>query len=449
VTRARQVAFEFLNGDSDLNRREAAALLDETERGMFLELVAGVKRRRITLDRIAGAYFAPTVKKVQPEVRTALQLGLYQMLVLGVPHWAAINETVELLSAAGKGSRGFVNGVLRSVSRGTTGTSGTQGADARSWNVSAEQTVVFDREVFPDPQADLRAWMACHYGFSGEAVSLLEDSCSADVLEQLLVNANTPPLVTIRPNSMKGDLVSLQADLEELGIDTRLVDDACDVLVWLTRGDPTRCPLFDAGRFAIQGFFASQASSLLGPQSGEKILDVCAPPGGKSCQMASSMTGGNVVALALDETGEQKIRDNAARLGVKGLEVRRFDGQPGNLPRDDWDAILLDVPCSNTGVLSRRPEARFRLNHKSIESLQDLQTRLLHGALKALSGGKSGSRLVYSTCSILPCEGSLLVRSVLKRNPRFRLAGEISGLPLSPYRDGGYAARIEFVASAV
>jgi 16S rRNA (cytosine967-C5)-methyltransferase len=196
-------------------------------------------------------------------------------------------------------------------------------------------------------------------------------------------------------------------------------------------------PGFRDGWFSVQDESALAAVELLNPQPGERILDLCAAPGGKACAAAERLAGtGEVIACDVSETRLELIRENASRLRLKNLRTELIPADGGSAPAGPFQAVLADVPCSNTGVLGKRPEARWRLTPASFGELIPLQRRLLELAIDRTA---PGGRIVYSTCSIDEQENEQVVRSVLSGRGDVHLEREQSLRPGLP-ADGGYQA---------
>jgi 16S rRNA (cytosine967-C5)-methyltransferase len=199
--------------------------------------------------------------------------------------------------------------------------------------------------------------------------------------------------------------------------------------------------LFARGAITVQGETALRSAEMLGPRAGERLLDVCAAPGGKTAVLAEC--GARV--LACDSSLERLVRVRAGlrRLGsAGGVDLVVCDAARG-LATDSFDGVLVDVPCSNTGVLAQRPEARWRFGPASMQSLASLQERILVGCASRV---RPGGRLVYSTCSLEPEENRRRVQTFLASHPAFALEEEKEALP-DPRApggpvDGGYAARL-------
>jgi 16S rRNA (cytosine967-C5)-methyltransferase len=177
------------------------------------------------------------------------------------------------------------------------------------------------------------------------------------------------------------------------------------------------------------------AGLLLAPQPGEQILDLCAAPGGKSAHLAE-LSGDKAVIIACDVSDRRlnRVRDNARRLKLQSVHTRLISRDGSDLPPGPFDAVLVDAPCTNTGVLARRPEARWRFSEQGQQELIVLQTRLLFEAIQRL---RPGGRVVYSTCSIEPSENLGVVQAVMSSLPQLQLVQQSEHLPGQP-ADGAW-----------
>ncbi|MCA9017741.1 MAG: RsmB/NOP family class I SAM-dependent RNA methyltransferase, partial [Planctomycetaceae bacterium] len=197
---------------------------------------------------------------------------------------------------------------------------------------------------------------------------------------------------------------------------------------------------FDSGKFTIQDESAIAAGNLLNPQPGENVLDLCAAPGTKTTHLAELMFNrGTVIATDVSEDRLEKIEQNASRLGLTCIQTRLIHPQATTLPEGAFDAILVDAPCSNSGVLGKRPEARWRIDDAALRELTEIQRHLLRLALDHL---KPSGRLVYSTCSFDPRENEELLQSVLRDYPDRNIVQENRHIPGAP-SDGGYQGLVQ------
>ena len=247
---------------------------------------------------------------------------------------------------------------------------------------------------------------------------------------------NSPGRLCLRTNALRTSRETLLQSLADAGVAAHPGD--APEAVWID--SPARVnslPGFSEGWFSVQDESAMHAARLLAPRPGERVLDLCAAPGGKSTHLAELMQNeGSIVAVDVREDKLERIRENCARLGVTIVQTHLSDIEKPSLPPGEFDAILLDVPCSNTGVLGKRPEARWRLRARDMAELAALQRRLLAFAASRLA---PRGRLVYSTCSIEPEENRQVIESVLAEQLDLQRETEQHHRPGQP-ADGGYQA---------
>jgi 16S rRNA (cytosine967-C5)-methyltransferase len=230
--------------------------------------------------------------------------------------------------------------------------------------------------------------------------------------------------------------------MEELGSDVVQRDDG--LLLWQGDGSPSSTDPHQAGQVVVQGSFAARVAPLVAPVGGERILDLCGAPGGKALHLAHICREASIVVGVIDERGASRTKENIARLGLTNCSVQDVSDLESVLSAEPFDAILLDVPCSNSGVLNRRPFARHRLSPSTQQDLIKAQSKLLLRALRYASQLESHPRVVYSTCSVLSDENEHLVRRCLERSSSYRVAQEIRAIAASAADDGGYAALLQF-----
>lgn len=419
-------------------RRRRALQVSARDRGLFHELVSGVSRREVTLERVLDAFADRGTEDLEPVVRAALLVGLYQLLLLDrIPGHAAVNSAVSCLPRRiGNGPRRLVNGLLRAVSR-EVGSAEPVAAPDVILRPGLDSAVSVGRAVFPDPDRDRLGFAAAQWGFEREALEILLQDFEMDEVETIVRVAGLPPVTTVRRQARRCGEEELVTAARSEGL---LLGPGDGVLHTVEGGgDLAATSVFRRGWMAVQGPFAARVAGLVAPRPGESILDLCAPPGGKSCHLAELEPRARITALARDAGGARRIRENAARLD-SALTIRTASSAATVGGR--WDAILLDVPCSNSGVFGRRPEARRRLDRRTLAGLRVEQVAILRAGLD-LVAARPGSRVVYATCSILSSENALLVRDVLEKRPDFRVTQEVAAVPVSRDRDGGYACVIE------
>jgi len=449
---ARQLACEVLiawTGPHDFPTRDLERRLPElaspAERRLATELVHGVVRRAATLTALLKPHLQRDWEGLEPELRRLLQLGVYQLVFLsGIPVHAAVNETTELARWLHKPRwLGFLNGLLRSVSRSTTDRDSDQPASL-AVPLQAGRYRILERAAIPDPRVDFPGYFAAAFSFPPWLAERWSQRFDRETLLRMGFWFNTPPRLYLRANTLRTSREQLLEALAAQGIaaeagtagNSILVDGQCRV---------RDLPGYETGWFAVQDDSSQQAAELLAPQPGERVLDLCAAPGGKTAHMAALMNNqGTILACDVEVHRLDRVVENCTRLGVDIVRPCLVTRDGAGLPNGPFDRILLDAPCSNTGVLARRPEARWRLEPAELTELAELQTRLLHSAIARLA---LGGTLVYSTCSIEPDENQEVIEAVLRESPALRQDAAQSHVPGAP-ADGGYQVRLRNVMTA-
>lgn len=438
---AREVAFAVLNcyresGDfvaSQLDRECTAAALSPQDRGLAVELTHGVVRRQATLDAIITPCVSRSRDRVEPELWTLLQLGAYQLLLLSsIPAHAAVNETVGLAARFGKRQwTGLLNGVLRAIGRITSDET-VNAAAVDAVPLADGQFRRLSKPAFPDPSSDWPAYLSVAFSYPRWLIDRWSDRFAATDVERLAFWFNAPSPLYLRVNRLRAERQQVLDDLNAAGIEAtagRLPES-------IRLEARTRFGNLEGakrGLYTLQDESAMSAVNLLDPQPGETVLDLCAAPGTKTTHIAERMGNtGRVVATDVQQDRLMRVIQNCERLGISIVEPTPIERDGKGIPKGPFDAILIDAPCSNTGVLGKRPEARWRLSEKDLEELPELQTRLLRQATRRL---KPGGRIVYSTCSIEPEEN----RAVVSAMTDLQLIEEHQHMPGEP-ADGGYQA---------
>ena len=380
----RQVAFEILlriekeNSYADilLDRELSSGMIQGPDRGLLTELVFGVLRRRGTLDHLIDSFSDRKTAKLERAVVLLLRLGLYQALFLDrVPVSAAVNETVKLAKVFAPRASGFVNAVLRRADRER---------DTIPWPDQAADPATFLAVRYSQPR-----WLAEQW---------LEQLGSAEA-ESLAAAMVEPPPLTIRVNSLKISREDFLARLAAEGVVARSTDYSPVGVHILSSVYPASLAGFQEGFFTVQDESSQLASLFLDPQPGNRVLDLCAAPGGKATHLAQLMENrGSLLAGDLDGRKLRRIEETAARLSVSIVETMRLDASRplSALAGKKFDRILVDAPCTGLGVIRRNPEAKWRLTPADVSRLAQLQGSILRNAADHL---EIGGVLVYSTCS--------------------------------------------------
>jgi 16S rRNA (cytosine967-C5)-methyltransferase len=410
VSPARQAAFHILDRVEggrafavDLLQSRDVDVLNEADRRLTTELVMGTLRWRGELDYQLERFSGKTLQYFDPEVTTILRLGIYQIRFLEkIPKSAAVNEAVELTKAARKRSAaGLVNAVLRKC----------QPAQRRAMKSIADET---DAELIAAARRAFPAWMMERWQ--------REYGCGA--ADSLALAGLAVPPETLR--TVRGTRADVQQQLAREGIQTELGKYSTQALV-VQSGNVVASQGFRGGDVVIQDEASQLVASLVAPQAGQRILDVCAAPGIKAHQLAVALGEGTVVACDLSARRLRTMeRLLSGRIPAAVLfHIVRLDASLESPFASRFDRILVDVPCSGTGTLARNPEIKWRLKPGDFSRLAELQSSILQNALNVLP---TGSRLVYSTCSLEPEENEQVVGRVLREAEGCRVlsAAELS-----------------------
>jgi 16S rRNA (cytosine967-C5)-methyltransferase len=412
--------------------------LAEVDRRLVTQLVYGVLRRRGTLRALLEPLVNRPAHKVESWLWDALALGACQLVLLThVPAHAAVHETVELAVSFGRpGARGFLNGVLRQLAALVTDERTTTAA-ANALPLERGEYRRLARPVLPDPATHPLEYVAAAFGLPDWLVRRWLPRYGVAECQRLGFWFAGPAPLTLRSNPLRIERDALLAALRDAGHTAEAGEHP--QAVRLHDAGPIRdLPGYAEGWFSVQDESAMRVASALMPEPGESVLDLCAAPGGKTAHLTELMRNtGRIVACDVDERRLQTVNTLAQRLGLTIIETHRLQGE--ETPPGLFDRVLVDVPCSNTGVLGKRPEARWRLRPDDLRELALLQARLLRLAIERV---RPGGAIVYSTCSIEPEENRQVVEAVLCESPDLRLEADEESVPGTP-SDGGYWARLK------
>jgi 16S rRNA (cytosine967-C5)-methyltransferase len=403
VTPARQAAFTVLRRVTEQGAYTDRALHAEArdlmgrERAFARQLAFGTVQRLGSLDHHIAALARP-VHRLDPAVAAALRLGLFQLLFLnGVPDHAAVTESVELAKSQGehRGGHRLVNAVLRRAARERPGLPG----DATPADAAIHHS---------QPRWLVEAWW---------------QQFGADEARALLATTNQPAELALRVNTLVTDRASLA---DALPVPTRPVRELPDEgLVVDGPFDAHGHPLFAAGAFQPQSRASMLVAPALDPQPGERVLDLCAAPGGKTTHLAARMGDrGTVVSVERHEGRARALQRTANRLGASSVQVVVADAEHITFGAE-FDRVLVDPPCSGLGTLQGHPDLRWRMTPERIEELAGIQARILERALGCL---RPGGTLVYSTCTLTERENEHVLASAGVRPDALRR--------ILPHRDG-------------
>jgi 16S rRNA (cytosine967-C5)-methyltransferase len=378
---------------ADQALQSEARELDARDRALAMRLAYGAIQRRSTLDYLIERLAARPVTRLDAPLLAALRLGLYELLYLGgAPDRAVVADCVEL-SKTGRGAgHGLVNAVLRRAAR--------EGAAA----------------LLGDLRADTPEHAAIAHSHPEWIARLWWQELGAQDAVALMAADNEPGELALRVNTLRADPAAVAG---ELGAPTHADPELPEALVLDGPFDLHASRLWGTGAILAQSRAAMLVARALDPQPGERVLDLCAAPGGKSTHIAALMGDeGEVLAIERNRARAAELHDTAQRLHAHSVRVEISDAA---LPRREgavFDRVLVDPPCSGLGTLQARPDLRWRVTPEHVSEMAEVQAAILTAGAAAL---RPGGVLVYSTCTISPSENELLLERFLAQNHDFAL----------------------------
>jgi 16S rRNA (cytosine967-C5)-methyltransferase len=370
------------------------------DRSFIQELLLGTLRWQARLDFAIHQAAKSPEKKIEPRLLNLLRTGAYQILFMDrVPHSAVVNESVRLAKAIFKNDKisGFTNAVLRSIARNK---------NQESFPPFETQPIEYITEALSHPRWMVERWVR-EFG--------------PEIARKICATNNLRPPFTVRVNTLKTSREILQGRFAAAGIDSLLTLFSPEGLVLRQSPSLSTDPLFREGFYFVQDEASQIISHLINPQPGERVLDTCAAPGGKSTHMAQLMEDrGEIISFDLQDSKVDLIRENSRRLGISIIQAFRVDASkplPFS-PKVTFDRILVDAPCTGLGTLHRHPEAKWRQKPQDVQRLQRLQVALLENVCSCLI---PGGVLIYSTCTMTPEENDFVVDAFLSGHKDFHL----------------------------
>ena len=363
--------------------------IDERDYNFIKEITTGVIRNRTYLDYVIKINSRVKIKRIHKIILSILEMAIYQMYFLDkVPDYSIVDESVNLAKIYGnRGSISFTNGILRSISK----------KDAPQ--VKIEDSIDNLSTFYSHP----KFYTEYFYNNYGE-----------EFTKKLLKANNEMPPFTIRVNTLKTSKSDLMSNLKELGfeIEETVYDNALNIL---NPKGIIDTKYFDEGHFYVQDLGSILVSSFLNPRENSSLLDLCAAPGGKTTHLAEIMNNtGEIIASDKSQGKIKLIQENAKRLGAKNIETRVNDARVLNKDFiDKFDYVLVDAPCSGTGLYRKKPDIKWNKDLEDIKSLAEIQLEILD---KAKDYVKDGGELLYSTCSLSKIENEDVVNKFLENN---------------------------------
>lgn len=368
-----------------------AEKLEGRDRGLASTLCYGVLQNRMLIDSVIEQCSAMPMRKIEPKVLDILRLSVYQLLMLDrIPAAAAVNEGVKLCRNLGLSrAAGFVNAVLRRAAEGKASLPDGKSVDALSLRYSHPE------------------WLT----------EMLMERLGAESTEALLRCQNGEAPVTLQVNTLLTDAESLKKELQSLGLSVEVHPFLPDCLLLRRAGGLAGLEAFRDGRFYVQDAAAKMAVIAAAPQKGQRILDVCAAPGGKSFAAAILSSGAEIIACDLHENKLKRIREGAERLKLSGISTLAADARTFCPEWEEhFDLVIADVPCSGLGVIRKKPDIRYK-NPADFAALPEIQSAILRNVSRYVA---PGGTLMYSTCTVRSEENEAVVQAFLQEHSTFQ-----------------------------
>lgn len=372
--------------------------LSVRDRALVTHIVQGVIRHRSHLDSMLRPFSKKPLDKIPTVLLNTLRIGVYQLEYLeDIPPSAVLNTCTSIARSCGhEGLAKYSNAVLRSYLR------------------KREESVVFAPRI-PQPDHNLGvSELSEYYSMPVWLIERWREHLGPETTLEVLKESQAEPKVFIRVNRTAISAEGLQVILARSGVElepSSVVDGVFRILS-RGRGRLEDLPGFKEGLFSIQDEAASLVSEIVHPNQDTTVIDLCAAPGGKSLHLAEMLEGkGKVIAVDIYEKRLAELKKNRSRLSLSNIEIRTGDGREFQFERLA-DSVLVDAPCSGTGVLNRRSDLKYRKKPEDLKELPILQGALLDNAATLV---KPGGVLVYSTCSLEPEENQAVIESFLKK----------------------------------
>lgn len=411
---ARSVSVEILINFDEKNILDYSVAddLESRDRAEVREYVQNILRRRSYLDFLIDEFSNVKIDEMKPSLKNILRLGIYDMIFMdSTPDYAAINESVDIAKySLGSRTGDLVNAIMRNLQR--------------------------DIDNLPKPSyKDRTKLVATTFSHPEWLVDRWRDRFGEREAFQLMQANNQRPVYYIRANNLRTKTENFKLRMTKNDVQFTESDwlpgffQVDSVAPFISKG------WLDKGFCQVQDVAAGFAPYLLDPQPGEKVYDLCAAPGTKSILMSDLMNGeGEILAVDISSERLDKLAESALNNNAENIRIRRADVT--ELELDEADAVLLDAPCTGTGVLSKRADLRWRRDEEGLKNAVELQARLLDSASKMV---KKGGRLVYSTCSLEEEENMEQVMNFLDNHENFEMETVEGYVPEEVMMDGKFA----------
>lgn len=370
--------------------------LSGPDKSLLFEIVHGVTRWQNRIDWILNGFYKGQFSKCIPNVKNSMRVALYQILFLDkIPDYAAVNEAVEFVKKfQGQKPADLTNAVLRNIIRSK------------------------DSIRYPDPNEDIVAYYSAYYSHPSWIVKRWIKRFGNEETEKLLIANNNKPSLTIRVNGLVSNIEELKSLLNKVELKFSPGKYLNEFLKMNVLSNITDWEYFAKGYFSVQDESTGLPVKLLNVKPGMRVLDLCAAPGGKTAFISDVMNNtGEVIALDRFESRLKILQKNLERLKVTNVKTLAIDANEFE-DSELFDRILIDVPCSGLGTLTKKPDLKWKRDLGDIRKIVNIQYELLK---KGASLVKVGGQIVYSTCTIEPEENFDNVKKFLEEYSNFRI----------------------------
>jgi len=401
----RKISFQILKkiessgqiSDRVINDNLKEKSLDKRDENLIRKIVYGCLENQILLDYYIRRISSIKFRKIDSDILIILRIGLYQIKFLDkIPNSAAVNESVKLVKKINFRSSGFVNGILRNYIR------------------KANEIEIESKSINEE--------LSIKYSYSLWMIDYFIDSFGIDKTKEILEFNKKAPKLSIRVNTLKITRDNLIDDLNIINIKSEksVLTKSGIIINQLNDERINELELFRDGYFYIQDDASILVAEMLNPKEGERILDVCASPGGKSTHMAQIINdNGEIISRDITEEKIDLINENIERLSINSIKTEVFDATLEDIENiKKFDKILIDAPCTGLGIIRRKPEIKLNRDKEDIVNISQLQYEILNKSAKLL---KDNGEMVYSTCSIGETENLNVINRFLNENKEYKI----------------------------
>lgn len=396
--------------------------IKDEDRRLYLNIVYGCLQNQIYLDYLIKQQSSRPVNKLHKEISEILRIAIYQLYFLDkIPNYAIVNESVNLAAEIQPQAKGFINGVLRNIMRKIE--SGGKEFKFENWDNEKEALSI---------RFSVPLWIVHKY----------YEVFGVEKAESIIPLLNEKPPFTVRCNTLKTSKKQLLQDLQDLGVDTvpgNLSPNAVHLTnLGIFESNIENSHLYRDGHFLIQDQAAMLTVERLNPKPGNRVLDMCAAPGGKTTYLSQMMDNdGQIIGRDIYASRLKLVEQSMQRLGCTNIILEDQDGCDfSQVDEASFDKILLDAPCTGLGVVRRKPEIKYHSTKEGRKALVKIQATLLENAVRYL---KPGGELLYSTCTINKDENENQINKLLVKFPQLQIIPDDNGNDYtytSPLMDG-------------